>query len=718
MGFVSERLNAQLRAIDAVFHLDPEHDDLSNTFTILFGQASVSVEGRTQSNAVRIIWDVLQSPTFRRPRVKKSDDSDLAEDHLPPLTEVAERLRQVREALFEENLAHTPSSTPNSDHTNLGPLKQGRYPLAELAFLSKVAAVLHAHLLHRLVTASSSLPPHVSYWRDQEISNIRAGYYLLQTLPRRIYRYAQLLVASVRSQQPHHLRPQFQIFSKKLLRRFGGAGQQVNAASATFLGLGLRRLRPPTVFELARQEIRCKREKLEIAREVEASCLGLLADHGVDIKPATVRATFARRSAEGRFKVSREDVAEAAKEVQATLSKVLILMTASLDKVTRVADDMSPEEEVVWADVSSLEEDIGSTQVHSIADLYDEVHRVYTSFITFDWSFDRLIRKYGRPSRITRYWLPAATGAFLAYSIGSTLALRWDDVVDWVDNLRDTISSFFTEWIVKPLQNVYTTIRHKEAQLAITSSESLNADLKALEKMVVEYARDHGVTDPLELTRIGEQAQHGDMSLVLQQYAEELKAPFKNALSGDLVRALLIQIQKAKVDGELAISALDKLLRSNELNFAFLAVMPSILLTWSLVSSSQRLWRGSKEKNREKTYRLVRGSLRNIDRLLNRANQQGRRVQPLPHQAHGLLLCEVYLLRRCVPSIPRRENYRQNFVEDLRELEGGANDTEWTPNHEFHLIPDSRERWTVTQRMETVKRMWRTYPFVRGVPVT
>lgn len=39
---------------------------------------------------------------------------------------------------------------------------------------------------------------------------------------------------------------------------------------------------------------------------------------------------------------------------------------------------------------------------------------------------------------------------------------------------------------------------------------------------------------------------------------------------GDLIRTLLIQVQKTKVDVDLAMAALDKLLKSNELNFAFL----------------------------------------------------------------------------------------------------------------------------------------------------
>lgn len=41
---------------------------------------------------------------------------------------------------------------------------------------------------------------------------------------------------------------------------------------------------------------------------------------------------------------------------------------------------------------------------------------------------------------------------------------------------------------------------------------------------------------------------------------------------GDLLQTILIQVQKTKVDVDLAMSALDKLLKSNELNFAFLGM--------------------------------------------------------------------------------------------------------------------------------------------------
>ena len=55
---------------------------------------------------------------------------------------------------------------------------------------------------------------------------------------------------------------------------------------------------------------------------------------------------------------------------------------------------------------------------------------------------------------------------------------------------------------------------------------------------------------------------------------------------------MLIQVQKTKVDLELAMAALDKLLKSNELNFAFLALGPSLFVVYLFSTWVKHIWRG------------------------------------------------------------------------------------------------------------------------------
>ena len=62
-------------------------------------------------------------------------------------------------------------------------------------------------------------------------------------------------------------------------------------------------------------------------------------------------------------------------------------------------------------------------------------------------------------------------------------------------------------------------------------SESLNSDLESLERMVVSFAADHGLSSS-ELHSIAEASRKGDLTVVLQKYESEIKAPLKNAIRG------------------------------------------------------------------------------------------------------------------------------------------------------------------------------------------
>lgn len=60
------------------------------------------------------------------------------------------------------------------------------------------------------------------------------------------------------------------------------------------------------------------------------------------------------------------------------------------------------------------------------------------------------------------------------------------------------------------------------------------------------------------------------MQLLVSKCCDDSICHLMTLYIGDLIQTLLIQVQKTKVDVDLAMAALDKLLKSNELNFAFL----------------------------------------------------------------------------------------------------------------------------------------------------
>ncbi|KAI7979829.1 hypothetical protein LOK49_Contig238G00005 [Camellia lanceoleosa] len=57
-------------------------------------------------------------------------------------------------------------------------------------------------------------------------------------------------------------------------------------------------------------------------------------------------------------------------------------------------------------------------------------------------------------------------------------------------------------------------------------------------------------------------------------------ATILSLVGGELVRALLIQIQKLKLDIDTAMLELDQILKANEINFAILAALPAFFLAF------------------------------------------------------------------------------------------------------------------------------------------
>lgn len=66
------------------------------------------------------------------------------------------------------------------------------------------------------------------------------------------------------------------------------------------------------------------------------------------------------------------------------------------------------------------------------------------------------------------------------------------------------------------------------------------------------------------------------------------QSPLKSTLTGSLVRSLLIQIQKAKVDLEVAMSGIDRLLKSQQLLFGAVGVAPAMALVYFVTSWAHR----------------------------------------------------------------------------------------------------------------------------------
>jgi len=185
------------------------------------------------------------------------------------------------------------------------------------------------------------------------------------------------------------------------------------------------------------------------------------------------------------------------------------------------------------------------------------------------------VRKNGRPSPIIRYWLPATALLISSSTILRILVNRKADILTWIRELGSTVMDFWTNWVVEPTRKLIGTIRHDEtAEISLMSKRSLEGDRESLERMVIDFAIDNpesaNMTE-LDIAELRARVKEGDVTPVLKAYEQDLRKPFVGAVRGNLIRALLIQVQKTKVDIEVAMGGIDSLLKSQELLFGYVA---------------------------------------------------------------------------------------------------------------------------------------------------
>jgi len=267
---------------------------------------------------------------------------------------------------------------------------------------------------------------------------------------------------------------------------------------------------------------------------------------------------------------------------------------------------------------------------------------------------------YGRPSRLTRYWPLGATLLLSGSTILRFLLNKRAELQTWARDSATTILDFWSNWVVAPLTDIVNTIRHEDSsQIALMGRQSLKADMDSLERMVVEFASKNpqylpqqtGAPDALDIVARG--VREGDLSPVLRAYEADLQTPLRSAVTGTLM------------DVEFALSGIDRLLKSQQLVFAFVGVTPSLIIVYaslhylsSLPSRRRGLRQGAQKSDLVKT-------LRNIERILNLHDP--KRGDKLRFRDRGLLLCECFVMGELAGLLPR--GVRGEFMQDLADLE-------------------------------------------------
>lgn len=542
----------------------------------------------------------------------------------------------------------------------------------EWLVVSKATVQTYGMLLNTLLEQTIPLCNDIWYWDEVLGSYTYTGLYAIQTSPLRwfawskdIYSDTRIRIAQLRDGSGNAISPR-------------GLGTNLTNQWKQFYGLVRESIRERSVADiqrrvlspiaLCRTEARHKQRMLKRLREMSASGLGVLMDEGLS------------------FDINDESNELAKVESESDSWKLVVersvaLMDSVLCNITVIETGVPDFEDTVFASVeddpeismSSQEpKDSRVTRPSRLSNRLQQILKVHVpNHIN---ASQKLASEYGRPPRLVRYWLPATALLLSSTTILRIFVIRKSQIIAWIRDLGATVRDFWINWVIEPTKNVIRTIRRdKESEVAIMSKESLKGDRDSLERMVVDFAIDNpgsaecgpGPLSEAQISDIRAKVKEGDLTPVLRAYEKDLRSPFKGTVRGDLVRTLLIQVQKTKVDVEVAISGIDALLKSQELVFGFVGLTPGVLVCFAVfryLGGTLGNRKGVRQgKKAGQTVRI----LRNIDRILTLATPTQTGI--LSYKDHGLFLFEVHVLRgrakRLFPGEIERE-----FLEDVQDL--------------------------------------------------
>ncbi|KAJ9699022.1 hypothetical protein PVL29_007875 [Vitis rotundifolia] len=218
-------------------------------------------------------------------------------------------------------------------------------------------------------------------------------------------------------------------------------------------------------------------------------------------------------------------------------------------------------------------------------EIRDAINLIYQNLYKLDSYLSILVAKHRKPRKLTLYWTRYTCGA-VGLSVCSVWLLRHssllgsNDIENWVREARDSTITFWNDHVEQPILSIrdelFETFRKRHR--SVMELEDVQLTSNSLHRMLLTFS------EQTQGQKFPENASDQQMlEIVMARYEKELMHPIQNLLKGELAHALLIQIQKLKLDIETAMLELNQILRANEINFAILAALPAFFVSLLLI---------------------------------------------------------------------------------------------------------------------------------------
>ncbi|KAK9454491.1 ATP synthase regulation protein NCA2-domain-containing protein [Dipodascopsis uninucleata] len=522
--------------------------------------------------------------------------------------------------------------------------------------VGSAAIVLYGHLLEDLLNQILPMSSDIYYWENLLNDPINVMIYSLQTAPVRMLRMGREVIidAHRRISTGNHTLHEWIENIRDAFNRKRSQARNLHILTGENQYSYIRSMLSP--FSNVYNEIQKNRQRLLQLRDLHSAGLGLLVGESM---------TFTQETWRQQIQRAADTMEEIVRGVNSNTESVTDF-EERIFGITKSESFLTPPYLVASKLLSILNEHLPN---------HDSTKR-------------SILKSSGKPDMVTRYWPVAFLSLTFGSAILNTLFRKQASIKQWIEDAGSTLVDFWYNWVVDPIKNILSTIRHDDdAEIAIVGRKSLESDMDSLERMVVDFAVDNSKSalDDSQISQIRNGVREGDVSAVLKVYEMELKNPIANTLRGELIRTLLIQVQKTKVDVEVAITGIDRLLKSQELVFGILAILPGLLISYAIGAWFLRTFRGKGLQRKGRKASEIFRALGNIERYLNLDDNSAR--TPISYSNQGRILCEVHILRHSSKILPR--SFREDWFRDLSDVEN--------------------MQLGVECQLRTVERIWRVY---------
>lgn len=207
----------------------------------------------------------------------------------------------------------------------------------------------------------------------------------------------------------------------------------------------------------------------------------------------------------------------------------------------------------------------------------DAISLIYQNLQKLDSFVSSQLSSHKKPRNMTIYWLPYTCGA-IGLSACSLWLLRHSslmgssDMDNWIQDAKESVAGFWDEHVERPIISIRDELfeTFKRTDKRVMEREEVQLTEESLHRMLITFC------EQTSKEKLAQDASLQELlEIVMKRYEKESMHPIQNLFSGELARAMLIQVQKLKLDLQEAMLELDQILKANEINFAILAALPA-----------------------------------------------------------------------------------------------------------------------------------------------